>query len=120
MCPMEEYAISRLMLDCPIAASAPSTIEAIDTMITRICHAPTSEANDVPITRSSSDIAATFGAVATNTVTRVGAPSYTSGGHMWNGTAETLNAKPTSTNTIPTTNPAEAFADCTRSSRNDI
>src|ERR1043166_7219261 len=29
-------------------------------------------------------------------VTEDGAPSYASGVHMWNGTAETLNAKPTS------------------------
>jgi hypothetical protein len=29
-------------------------------------------------------------------VTIAGAPSYASGVHMWNGTAEILNAKPTS------------------------
>src|ERR1700712_4320942 len=100
------------MLVCPIAASAPSSIDAIDTITTRICHAPTSDANDVPITRSSSDIAATLGAVAKNTVTGVGAPSYTSGVHIWNGTAETLNASPTSTNTMPTTKPGVALAGC--------
>ena len=27
---------------------------------------------------------------------------------MWNGTAEILNASPTSTNTMPTTSPTEA------------
>jgi hypothetical protein len=27
--------------------------------------------------------------------------SYTSGAHIWNGTAEILNAKPTKINTIP-------------------
>ncbi|OIQ65965.1 hypothetical protein GALL_524720 [mine drainage metagenome] len=86
---------------------------------TRICQAPTSEAKDVPITRSTSDIAATFGAVAKNTVTGVGAPSYTSGVHMWNGTADTLNASPTSTNTMPTTSPAEALAGLTSNSRSD-
>src|SRR5215212_10650499 len=107
------------MLVCPIAASAPSTIEAIATITTRICQAPTSDANDVPITRSSSDIAATFGAVAKNTVTGVGAPSYTSGVHMWNGTADTLNASPTSTNTMPTTSPAETVDGCTSSPRSD-
>ncbi len=96
------------MLVCPIAANAPSTIEAIDTMTTSDCQAPTSDAKDVPITRSSSAIAATFGAVAKKTVTDVGAPSYTSGVHMWNGTAETLKAKPTSTNTMPTTRPGVA------------
>ena len=30
-----------------------------------------------------------------NAVTIVGAPSYASGVHMWNGTADTLNANPT-------------------------
>src|SRR5471032_3036333 len=107
------------MLVCPIAASAPRSIDAIDTMITSNCHAPTSDANEVPITRSSSAIAATLGAVAKNTVTGVGAPSYTSGVHMWNGTAHTLNANPTSTNTIPTTRPADALDGCSNSSCSD-
>ena len=31
-----------------------------------------------------------------NAVTAAGAPWYASGVHMWNGTADTLNAKPTS------------------------
>src|SRR5579862_8177940 len=35
-------------------------------------------------------------------VTGVGAPSYTSGVHMWNGTTETLNAKPTIIRAMPT------------------
>ena len=36
-------------------------------------------------------------------MTGVGAPSYVSGAHVWNGTALTLNAKPTMTNTTPIT-----------------
>ena len=32
----------------------------------------------------------------------VGAPSYVSGAQVWNGTAETLKAKPMSTKRIPT------------------
>ena len=35
----------------------------------------------------------------------VGAPSYTSGVHIWNGTADTLNASPTRINTIANTAP---------------
>ena len=35
----------------------------------------------------------------------VGAPSYTSGVHIWKGTAETLNARPTRINTIANTAP---------------
>ena len=40
--------------------------------------------------------AATFTPVDMNPVTMAGAPSYASGVHMWNGTAEILKAKPTS------------------------
>ena len=39
----------------------------------------------------------------------VGAPSYTSGVHIWNGTAETLNARPTKINTIAKTAPVFSF-----------
>ena len=39
---------------------------------------------------------ATFVADAMNAVTGVGAPWYTSGVHMWNGTAATLKPRPTS------------------------
>ena len=39
------------------------------------CQAPSKWPNGVAITRSSNAIAATFGAVAKNTVTGVGAPS---------------------------------------------
>src|SRR5207237_1301420 len=38
--------------------------------------------------------AAAFTPAAMNPVTGAGAPSYTSGTHMWNGTAATLNANP--------------------------
>src|SRR4029077_14675739 len=36
-----------------------------------------------------------------NAVTGIGAPWYTSGVHMWNGAAETLNANPTPISTMP-------------------
>ena len=45
--------------------------------------------------------AASFGAVPISSVTAVGAPSYTSGTHMWYGTAPSLNAMPETTNTSP-------------------
>ena len=38
--------------------------------------------------------ATAFVAAAMNAVSGVGAPSYTSGVHMWNGAAEALNASP--------------------------
>ena len=48
-------------------------------------------------------LAATFGADAKNAVTGVGAPWYTSGVHIWKGTAEILKARPASTKTSPNT-----------------
>ena len=39
----------------------------------------------------------------------VGAPSYTSGVHIWKGTADTLNARPTKINTIAKTAPVFSF-----------
>ena len=52
--------------------------------------------------------------MANRAVTGVGAPSYTSGVHIWNGAAEILNAKPASKNTMPTTKPADAPPDKAR------
>ena len=49
--------------------------------------------------------AATFGTSAKNNVTAVGEPSYTSGAHIWNGTADILKANPTKIKTIPKVNP---------------
>src|SRR5690606_41982358 len=40
-------------------------------------------------------------------LTEVGAPWYTSGTHMWNGTAPSLNARPATTNTRPNTSTME-------------
>ena len=46
-------------------------------------------------------IPAIFGTTEKKLVTEVGEPWYTSGVHMWKGTAETLKARPTSMKTIP-------------------
>src|SRR6266704_5174107 len=58
-------------------------------------------ANPSSSTRNSAVKAAALTPVAMNAVTGVGAPSYTSGAHMWNGTAATLNANPTSSSARP-------------------
>ena len=50
---------------------------------------------------------ATLGAVAKKAVTGVGAPSYTSGDHIWNGTADTLKHSPMMISTMPTMTPLE-------------
>jgi len=49
---------------------------------------------------------AIFGVIMKNAVTAVGAPSYTSGVHMWNGTALILNKNATNMNNNPIYNGA--------------
>ena len=61
--------------------------------------------------------AAVLTAAAMNPVTGDGAPWYTSGVHMWNGTAPTLNANPTSINASPPSSSPSSVS--TRSARND-
>src|SRR3954468_14812590 len=53
-------------------------------------------------TRSSIANPPAFTTAAMYVVAGVGAPSYASGAHMWNGTALTLNARPTKTSTNAT------------------
>src|SRR3989337_1978811 len=52
-------------------------------------------------TRTKAANAAALTPVDMKAVTMVGAPSYASGVHMWNGTADTLNAKPTASRPTP-------------------
>jgi hypothetical protein len=52
-------------------------------------------------TRSTAANAAALPTEAMNAVTLVGEPSYTSGVHTWNGTAATLNPRPTISSAIP-------------------
>src|SRR5271157_6280223 len=88
-----------------MAAKDPSAIEAIDTNV-RICRQSlVMPGNAVKATRTRTAIAAILGAEAKKVVTGVGAPSYTSGVHIWNGTAEILNASPASRNTRPNRTP---------------
>lgn len=55
--------------------------------------------------RMNSANAATFAAVVKKAVIGVGAPSYTSGAHIWNGTAESLKASPAIRKTSPKIRP---------------
>ena len=65
--------------------------------------------------------AASLGAPPRISVTAVGEPWYTSGTHMWNGTAPSLNARPDTRNTMPNTSaifsalPAATLATSARS-----
>ena len=98
------------MLVWPMAAKAPSAIEAIATTITICCHWPTQVPNGPISTRMARPTAATLGAPAMNAVTGEGEPSYTSGVHMWNGTADILKARPATMNTRPTSAPSGSGA----------
>ena len=84
---IEEYASSRLMFVWPIAATPPRMVEASAEKIVICRHASVAGPSASTATRTSSAIAATLEDDARKAVTGVGAPSYTSGVHMWNGTA---------------------------------
>src|SRR5512144_1355644 len=66
--------------------------------------------NTATSTRSSTAKPAAFEAVERKPATGVGAPSYTSGAQKWNGTAETLKPKPTSTSITASTRTASGIS----------
>src|ERR671918_167856 len=67
-------------------------------------HESATSGNPLNISTSSPTTPPIFDAVDRNAATGEGAPSYVSGAQKWNGTAEILNAKPTTTkNTLMTT-----------------
>ena len=63
------------MLVWPMAANAPSTIDAMASAVTTCCHCGLMPAKLSSATRMNSAMAATLGALAKNAVTGVGAPS---------------------------------------------
>src|SRR3954454_6109438 len=92
---MLEYASMRLTLDCVTPATVPTIIVAAARTQTASAHVPRSGSNAERNTRTNAANAAAFTPVDMNAVTAGGAPSYASGVHMWNGTADTLKANPT-------------------------
>src|SRR5215510_10873486 len=120
---MLEYASIRLMLLCSTPSTAPAIIVTA-AMAPRIgpqwpCIGSSVERN----TRANAANAAAFTAVDMNAVTTVGAPSYASGVHMWNGTADTLKQNPTASRPTASSGsglePPDAIALPTTSSRVD-
>jgi hypothetical protein len=99
---MLEYASMRFRLLCATPTTVPSTIVATAIAAITLAHpgpAGDSSRNGSKLernTRANAANAAAFTPVDMKPVTIAGAPSYASGVHMWNGTAEILNAKPTS------------------------
>src|SRR6185369_9577045 len=94
-CAMLEYASIRLTFVCTTPTTVPKIIVtaaiAESTGIQCACSGSSGDRK----TRAKAANAAAFTPVDMNAVTIVGAPSYASGVHMWNGTADTLNANPT-------------------------
>src|SRR5438874_190321 len=78
-----------------MASTEPTTIDTAARIQMNGVQSHVSGLNAVSNTRISAANAATLVAADMNAVTAVGAPWYASGVHMWNGTAETLNANPT-------------------------
>ena len=108
---MELYAISLFKFDWPIAAMAPNIIEAIEINTIIVCHWSIKFINGVNKNLINTVKAAIFGKAAKNNVTEVGEPWYTSGAHIWKGTADILNANPTIKKTKPKITPYSIFVD---------
>ena len=73
--PIELYATSLFMFFCPIAATAPKNIEAIDRKIIIICHWSIILKKGTYKNLIKTVNAATLGTTAKNSVTEVGDPS---------------------------------------------
>src|SRR5215207_4495122 len=79
----------------------PISIETTATAASAGCHVSTEGSSATSNSRTKTQNAAALVATDMNAVTGVGAPSYTSGVHWWNGASETLNASPVAASAIP-------------------
>ena len=102
-CETDEYASSRFTSRWAIAAKLPIASEQTASTATATDQISACSGNAVTRIRSMSTRPAIFVAADMKAVTVVGAPWYTSGVHMWNGAAETLNASPARIIAIPVT-----------------
>src|SRR5829696_6054662 len=89
-CAILEYASRRLIFVCAIATTFPRIIVRAASAHRMPVMSTEMEGNAVANTRSSAANPAIFAPEDMNAVTAEGAPWYTSGVHMWNGTAATL------------------------------
>src|SRR6478752_1158630 len=99
----EEYASMRTMLVWRRARTLPTVIVSADSTQSSGRYTSSTPGKAMKISVMIATKPAAFDATEKNAVTGVGAPSYVSGAHEWNGTAEILNANPHSTNTTATT-----------------
>src|SRR3979411_2205864 len=95
----------RLRLLCAMATMLPMAIDSTASTTSIWLQSPCEPAKASGSRRMASANAASFEAVPMNTVTQVGDPSYTSGIHIWNGTAPNLNPTPTMRKAMPNTKP---------------
>src|SRR5216683_4854588 len=99
-CAIDEYASMRMMFVCRSATRLPIVMVIAASTQNKGCQTSLLKGNATKSSVSRATNPAAFDATDRKAVTGVGAPSYVSGAHVWNGTADTLNAKPTTTNTI--------------------
>src|SRR5262245_2258754 len=85
------------MFDCVTAAKLPAVMVRTDSTQNSSRQSTLSPGNPSRKIRSSIANDADFDPTDRNAVTGVGAPSYTSGAHIWNGTAAILNPTPATT-----------------------
>ena len=77
----------RFRFACAIAMTLPIPMERTASTTSMSCQSPCRPHRPSERSRTAIAKAASLGAVPTNMVTGVSAPSYTSGIHMWNGAA---------------------------------
>ena len=95
MCAMLEYASMRFTLVCASATMLPPVMVIAASTAKTAAQSSASGPSAETITRRMAANAAAFGATDMNAVAGVGAPSYASGVHWWNGTTAALKARPT-------------------------
>src|SRR5882724_4012379 len=98
---MDEYASIRLTSACTTATTEPNTMVSAATSHTIGSQSQRTPGSATYATRSSAPNAAALVQAAMKPVTGVGAPWYTSGVQAWNGTALTLNSRPTASMPMP-------------------
>ena len=98
---MLEYASMRFTLVCAIAATFPTVIVSAAITESSMFQSAWIGPNATKKVRRNAAKAAALGPADMNAVMGVGAPSYTSGVHMWKGTSATLNANPIRIIAIP-------------------
>src|ERR1700716_1466724 len=92
---MLEYASIRFVFICTSATTFPAVIVIAARTANTDDHSTASGPMPPTRTRRIAANAAAFGATDMNAVAGVGAPSYASGVHWWNGTTAALKPSPT-------------------------